>query len=177
LHTKADKDKEIAKPNAQIEVKTFNRDAKGGATEDALLKAREALKLAQPKNQIWNDEEIAIQAEQVLDDRAEPEYDIIQKQHVGTEDVFLGLSDRDASSTHCDCILLKVWLPNTKFSQVQLDVKNGQVIVQSPHFVLNKLLPYQVDKENGKAKFDSDKFLLEVTLPVKNRHILDRLDD
>jgi hypothetical protein len=60
---------------------------------------------------------------------------------------------------------------------VQLDVKNGQVIVQSPQFVQNKLLPYQVDKEKGKAKFDTDKFLLEVTLPVMNRHILDRMDD
>lgn len=42
--------KEIAKPNAKVEVKTFNRDAKGGATEEALAKAKEALKQAQPKN-------------------------------------------------------------------------------------------------------------------------------
>ena len=46
---------------------------------------------------------------------------------MGTEDVFLGLSDKDISNN--DSVLVKVWLPNTKFSQVQLDVKQGQVIV------------------------------------------------
>jgi hypothetical protein len=56
---------------------------------------------------------------------------------------------------------------------VQLDVKQGQLIVQSPNFVLNKLLPFEVDKDRGKAKFDSDKCLLEVTLPLIKRHIVD----
>ena len=95
---------------------------------------------------------------------------------MGTEDVFLGLSDRDPSSTHCDAILVKVWLPNTKFKNVELDVKGGnQIIVQSPNFVLNKLLPFPVDKNGGKAKFDSDKCLLEVTLPVVKEEIVERL--
>jgi len=35
LHKKDDK-KELAKPNAKIEVKTYNRDPKGGATEESL---------------------------------------------------------------------------------------------------------------------------------------------
>merc|ERR1712060_327708 len=97
-------------------------------------------------------------------------------QHVGTEDVFLGLSDKDPSSYHCDAILLKVWLPNTKFKNVDLDVKGGnQVVVQSPNFVLNKLLPYPVDKTKGKAQFDSDKCLLQVTLPVIKEEIVDKL--
>lgn len=52
------------------------------------------------------------------DDRPQPKFDVLMKQHLGTEDVFLGLSDRDASSTHCDSILIKVWLPKTKLSQV-----------------------------------------------------------
>jgi hypothetical protein len=97
----------------------------------------------------------------------------LYKQSVGTEDIFLGLSDKDPSSSSCNSILVKVWLPNTKFSQVQLDVQSGAIIVQSPNFVLNKLLPYQVDKENGKAKFDSTKCVLEVTLPVIKKHIVD----
>ena len=104
-----------------------------------------------------------------------PDFEIIPKQHVGTEDVFLGLSDRDASSSHCDSILVKIWLPNTQFKNVELDIKNSAVIVQSPNFYLNKLLPYNVDKTKGKAKFDSDKFILEVTLPVVKLDITDKL--
>ena len=60
--------------------------------------------------------------EEMPDDRPEPEYEIMHKQHVGTEDVFLGLSDKDPSSNHCDCILVKVHLPNTLFKNVQLDI-------------------------------------------------------
>ena len=109
------------------------------------------------------------------DDRPQPEYEIIPKQHVGTEDVFLGLSDRDASSNHCDAILVKVWLPDTQFKNVELDVKGQSIVVQSPNYVLNKLLPFKVDKTKGKAQFDSDKGILSVTLPVVKADILDKL--
>ena len=87
----------------------------------------------------------------------------------------MGLSDRDASSNHCDAILVKVWLPNTQFKNVELDVKGSAIVVQSPNFYLNKLLPFTVDKEKGKAKFDSDKHILEVTLPVIKLEMIDRL--
>ena len=113
-----------------------------------------------------------MKAEELPDDRPAPEYEIKHVQHVGTEDVFLGLSDKDASQH--DSVLVKVWLPNTKFNQVQLDVKQGQIIVQSPNFVLNKLLPFKVDKDKGRAKFDSDKGLLEVTLPVVQKSVIDQ---
>ena len=100
----------------------------------------------------------------------------MHKQHVGTEDIYLGLSDRDPSSTHCDSLLVKVWLPNTKFANVELDVKGPtkqQLIVQSPNFYLSTMLPYPVNKEKGKAKFDSDKCLLQVTLPAIKETFLD----
>ena len=73
-----------------------------------------------------------MKAEERPDDRPAPEYEVLFKQHVGTEDVFLGLSDRDPSSNHCDSLLVKVKLPNTKFANVQLDVKgatNQQLVV------------------------------------------------
>ena len=172
-------DKELAKPGVKMEVKTFNRAAEGGAPEEQIKAAQEAKSLAErlsaPENVIWTPEEVQEAAEEMPDDRMQPDFEIIPKQHVGTEDVFLGLSDRDASSTHCDSILVKIWLPNTQFKNVELDIKNQAVVVQSPNFYLNKLLPFNVDKTKGKAKFDSDKFILEVTLPVVKLEIMDRL--
>lgn len=56
-------------------------------------------------------------------------------------------------------------------------MKQGQIIVQSPNFVLNKLLPFKVDKDKGKAKFDSDKCLLEVTLPVISKTVIEQFMD
>ena len=79
--------------------------------------------------------------------------------------MFLGLSDKDPSSVHCDSVLVKVKLPNTRFNQVQLDVLNRQMLqVQSPDYVLKHFLPYPVDKDKGRAQFDSDKGLLSVTV-------------
>ena len=57
---------------------------------------------------------MAIKAEELPDDRPAPEYEILHKQHVGTEDIYLGLSDKTPADN--DSILVKVWLPNTKFS-------------------------------------------------------------
>ena len=55
-------DKEIAKPNVKREVKTYNRAAGGGAPEAEIRAAEEAkakaAKDADPKNQIWSQEEV-----------------------------------------------------------------------------------------------------------------------
>ena len=54
--------KEIAKPNVQMHVKTYNRAAGGGAPESDIRAAEEskqaAEKLTNPKNQIWSPEEV-----------------------------------------------------------------------------------------------------------------------
>ena len=60
---------------------------------------------------MWSEEEVAVKAEELLDDRPAPEFEILHKQHVGVEDVFLGLSDKSPADN--DSILVKVWLPNT----------------------------------------------------------------
>ena len=75
--------KEIAKPNVKVEVKTYNRDEKGGAPEEQIKAAEEAKKaakkLADPKNVIWTDEEVKEAAEEIPDDRVQPDYEIIPK--------------------------------------------------------------------------------------------------
>ena len=92
--------------------------------------------------------------------------------------MFLGLSDKDPSSTHCDALLVKIKLPGTKFANVQLDVKGKtkqQLVIQAPNYYLSTMLPYPVNKEKGKAQFDSDKCLLSVTLPTIRKTVMDEL--
>jgi hypothetical protein len=43
-------------------------------------------------------------------------------QEVGTQDVFFNLQDKDPSTNHADAILVKVWLPNTAFKNVAMDI-------------------------------------------------------
>lgn len=57
-----------------------------------------------PKD-IWDEDEIpseeAMLAEEINDGRPRPKYDILYKQAVGTEDVFLGLGDKTPGSADC----------------------------------------------------------------------------
>mmetsp|Transcript_2500 Transcript_2500/g.4201 ORF Transcript_2500/g.4201 Transcript_2500/m.4201 type:complete len:150 (-) Transcript_2500:197-646(-) len=119
----ANEKKELARPGVKMEVAVSNRNKTGGAilSEEEI----EALKKKEKSEgkDIWTEQEVNVMAEERPDDRPQPEYDIMFKQHVGTEDIYLGLSDRDPSSTHCDSLLVKVQLPNTKFANVDLDVK------------------------------------------------------
>ena len=71
--------KEIAKPNAEVVVKVNTRDKKGGANEAALKEAEEAKKAKDPKNQIWNEAEVQEKAEEMPDDRPQPDFEIIPK--------------------------------------------------------------------------------------------------
>ena len=175
-------DKELAKPRVEMEVKTNNRNPTGGAIisaeEVAAAKEEEVKKQVKDASDIWTEEEINIKAEERPDDRPQPEFEVMHKQHVGTEDIYLGLSDKDPSSTHCDSLLVKVKLPGTKFAHVQLDVKGEtkqQLVIQAPNYYLSTMLPYSVDKDNGKAKYDSDKQELSITLPTIRKTLMDEL--
>ena len=58
-------------------------------------------------------------------------FDIVMKQRVGTEDVYLGLSDVDNSSTHCGFMVVKVDLPGEKLANVDLDVTKQKIKVSA----------------------------------------------
>eukprot|EP00356_Strombidium_inclinatum_P010731 CAMPEP_0170483280 /NCGR_PEP_ID=MMETSP0208-20121228/2972_1 /TAXON_ID=197538 /ORGANISM="Strombidium inclinatum, Strain S3" /LENGTH=217 /DNA_ID=CAMNT_0010756247 /DNA_START=3 /DNA_END=652 /DNA_ORIENTATION=- len=172
------KDKEVAKPGVKMNVAVNNRNKTGGAIISEEEKKEKVQKEKDTGKHIWTEEEVNIRGEERPDDRPQPEFEVLHKQHVGTEDIYLGLSDRDPSSTHCDSLLVKVELPGTKFANVDLDIKGPtkqQLVVQAPNWYLSTMLPYPVNKEKGKAKFDSDKGLLEVTLPAVRETFIEQL--
>uniref|UniRef100_A0AAY4AYU8 PIH1D1/2/3 CS-like domain-containing protein n=1 Tax=Denticeps clupeoides TaxID=299321 RepID=A0AAY4AYU8_9TELE len=117
---------------------------------------------------IWEDGEVVEGAEfdDLSDPRPQPEYDVILKQSVGTEDLFLGMSRKDPSSMCCESILVKVKLPETKASEVVLDVKETFLDLRTPKFKLGFHLPHAVHHEDGKAKFFSEQGELVITLPM-----------
>ena len=63
-------------------------------------------KAADPKA-IWEDEEVDEEGD-VDDGRARPEFDILYKQHVGSEDMFLGLGQMTPSTNDCNYMVVKV---------------------------------------------------------------------
>ncbi|EKX50711.1 hypothetical protein GUITHDRAFT_161695 [Guillardia theta CCMP2712] len=120
---------------------------------------------------IWDDDEV--NEDRVLDKiskadkREKPKHDIRYRQQVGTDDV-LGApwSVKDNSTMSCREMIVKVEMPNTKFSTIKLDVTKNEFLVQSPKYLLGLPLPELVNPDKGNAKWDSDKCVLEVILPI-----------
>ncbi|NWR67266.1 PIHD3 protein, partial [Bucorvus abyssinicus] len=117
---------------------------------------------------IWNTEEVPEGSEfyDIWDCREEPEYQILFKQCVGTEDVFFGMSRKDSSTACCEDMVIKIKLPETKYSDITLDIQDKILDVRTPKKKLLLHLPYRVDSKKGKARFLSEEETLEVTLRV-----------
>ncbi|XP_017266391.1 protein PIH1D3 [Kryptolebias marmoratus] len=118
---------------------------------------------------IWSEEEVSEdpQYDDLADPRPQPEYEIILKQNVGTEDLFLGLSKKDPSSMCCEAMLVKIKLPDTKATDVFLDVNEKFLDLRTTKYKLGLHLPHPIHSKEGKARFFSDKQELEVTLLMK----------
>ncbi|XP_033100165.1 protein PIH1D3-like isoform X2 [Anneissia japonica] len=121
---------------------------------------------------IWDVEEVQEGAEydDVDDPRPQPEYEIIFKQKVATEDMFLGMGNKTNATSSCEDIVVKITLPDTKYSEVTLDVNDKYLSCATPNYKLGLHLPHPVDSKNGQAKWDAANTLLTVTMPMKREY-------
>ncbi|XP_072039726.1 dynein axonemal assembly factor 6-like [Amphiura filiformis] len=121
---------------------------------------------------IWNAEEVpeGSEFEDDNDPRPQPEYDIVFKQAVSTEDMFLQMGNKTPSSVCCEDIVVKINLPDTKLADVDLDVKDKFLACRTPKYKLGLHLPHPVDSKNGKAQWDGTKELLTVTLRMTREY-------
>ncbi|XP_078067328.1 dynein axonemal assembly factor 6-like [Mustelus asterias] len=121
--------------------------------------------------QIWAEDDVPEGSEfdDIWDPRQQPEYEILFKQRVGTEDVFLGMNRKDGSTACCEDMVIKIKLPDCKPADVTLDIKEHFLALRSPIYKLGLHLPHPVDSKNGKAQFITDTHTLEVTLTMKRK--------
>mmetsp|Transcript_19576 Transcript_19576/g.50565 ORF Transcript_19576/g.50565 Transcript_19576/m.50565 type:complete len:175 (-) Transcript_19576:200-724(-) len=119
-------------------------------------------------NAIWDEDDIGEDDPLDADDgRAVAKYDLVYKQRVSPQDMFLGIDPtRNESTASCEDIVLRIHLPETKSTDINLDVKRNKLVLQAPKHKLRLYLPKPVDEEHGAAKWHADKGFLEVTLPV-----------
>ncbi|XP_003414861.1 dynein axonemal assembly factor 6 [Loxodonta africana] len=118
---------------------------------------------------IWNSEEVPEGAEHddMWDVREIPEYEIIFKQQVGTEDIFLGLTRKDSSTACCEDLVVKIKLPNTNPSDIEIDIQEMIVDLRTPNKKLLLTLPHPVECNSAKAVYLLESETLEVTMPMK----------
>ncbi|XP_041358428.1 dynein assembly factor 6, axonemal-like [Gigantopelta aegis] len=117
---------------------------------------------------IWEEEEVPEGAEYdaVYDPRPQPEYEIIYKQAVTSEDMFLQMGNKTPSSASCEDMIVKIQLPGAKMSDVQLDVKPKFLDCRTSKVRLGLHLPHPVDDKKGKAQWDGRTEILSVTLRI-----------
>ncbi|XP_011814106.1 PREDICTED: protein PIH1D3 [Colobus angolensis palliatus] len=118
---------------------------------------------------IWNSEEVPEGAEHddMWDVREIPEYEIIFRQQVGTEDIFLGLSKKDSSTGCCSELVAKIKLPNTNPSDIQIDIQETILDLRTPQKKLLITLPELVECASAKAFYISETETLEITMTMK----------
>ena len=142
-----------------------------GPPKPAAAKPPPSKKAAKPKdpNEIWAEGEVqdAGDIDDIDDGRPQPDYEIVFKQKVSPEDMFLGVDPlRHPGISMSDDLVLKVTLPNTKLAEIDLDVRSTFVRIMAPKYKLRAQLGQTVDENKGNAKWDADKSLLTVTLPI-----------
>ena len=62
--------------------------------------------------------------------------------------------------------MYKIFLPDTTLKEIQIDLNNKQMVLQTKKYYLAQYFQYPMDYKNAKAEFVSDKGMLKLTLPV-----------
>ena len=63
-------------------------------------------------------------------------------------------------------MLYKIELPDTNMKEIQLDLNEKQMVLQTKKFYLSEHFQYKTDCKNAKAEFVSDKGILKLVIPV-----------
>ena len=119
---------------------------------------------------IWGDDEVEddvlVEDGEDEDDRRQPEFEILYKQAITSQDVYLNMGFKDSSSTCCDALVVRVALPGSKMRDVNLQVTSNRLLVSDASYKLFLHLPHTVDEAKGKAQWLTDKEVLKLTLPI-----------
>eukprot|EP01135_Chromosphaera_perkinsii_P009753 Nk52_evm18s1869 gene=Nk52_evmTU18s1869 len=106
-----------------------------GAKKKAAKKALEQPKKKDPK-QIWDVEDVPddVNLDDIDDPREQPEYDIIYKQDVSSEDIYLGMSGNHPGTSSCNEYRIEISLPGSKGSEIELDLKETYLDCRTPKY-------------------------------------------
>uniref|UniRef100_T1GPS5 PIH1D1/2/3 CS-like domain-containing protein n=1 Tax=Megaselia scalaris TaxID=36166 RepID=T1GPS5_MEGSC len=125
-------------------------------------------KLAKETAESWLEKQQQ-EDELLLETRKTPNYKMSYKQSVGTEDVFLQMGNRSASSISCEDMVITIELPEeiVPVEQMNLDISENDIDLQTPVYRLKVPLVHPIDPDLGTAKYDSETKILILTLKMK----------
>lgn len=108
------------------------------------------------------------ECENLLESRPHPEYKISYKQTVATEDLYLQMSGKTASTSSCENMVVEVFLTGETvgIQHIDLTVQEQAIKVSSPKYFLNLHLPHKIDPDRGNAAWLSEEKILKLTLKL-----------
>ncbi|KAF6771928.1 hypothetical protein AHF37_09156 [Paragonimus kellicotti] len=92
------------------------------------------------------------------------QYELIYKQAVTTEDIYLPLGMKNPTTASCEFLVAKIKLPGCKKEDIKLDVKEKFLDLRVPQYKLGLHLPNPVDPDSSRADWIEEKHILEVTM-------------
>ena len=132
-------DKELARPYTKIEAKYNNRltnnnndnnnnkDKNTDKVHKSEYSDKNINSQIKKENNIWDIDELDNNEKIIEDGRVKPELDIMYRQVVGAEDVYLGMNGVENSSTACSMLSIKIHLPKTHLKEITFEVKNQSI--------------------------------------------------
>lgn len=108
----------------------------------------------------------------LLETRKQPEYHIIYKQAVTTEDIYLQTGLKTPATSSCEDMIIDISLPDeiVNIDQMNLNVEPEKVDLQTPAYHLSISLPHKIYPKKGRAEFDTDKKILKLTLKMDREY-------
>lgn len=117
---------------------------------------------------IWEDSEVPSEDALIFDPkdcRQRAEFEMVYKQLVNCEDLYLG-TEKTPASAHSNALVYRIFFPKHKRSEIDVEATASTLRAESARLKLGVYLPQPALAEQGSAKWDAAKEALEVTLPL-----------
>lgn len=119
----------------------------------------------------WEERE-ALLNEEELDKRLCPNYNIIYKQSVTPEDVYLQMSSKTPTTSSCEEMCLEIAMPeeNVGIDGMDLKISSDSIDLKTPVYRLKLPLVQSIDPDRGRAVWDTERKMLILTLRMKREY-------
>lgn len=144
----------------------LNKSEVKNTLDNPLLKTIDHLPAVKSMNE-WESEQTKDQ--ELLDTRRQPEYSIVYKQSITSEDVYLQLGLKTPATSSCEDMVVDIHLTDETvgISQMDLEVEAELIRLQTPVYRLCLPLPQKVEPKQSRATYNCDKNLLKLTLRLQ----------
>ncbi|XP_067947829.1 dynein axonemal assembly factor 6-like [Watersipora subatra] len=169
---KVDSDSEEDMPSNYYAKLTPGNIGPAKVTEESTQKATKLAERQSDSKEIWDADEVndGSQYDDVYDTRQRPDYDIIYKQAVSSEDMYLGMGNKTPATASCEDMVINVKLPGTEFKSMNVDLTDKHLSIRSPKYRLGLHLPHPCDSKLGKAQWLSETHILKITVKLKREY-------